>query len=258
MNTATTGCKEPAMPPLDDTAYIHSVETCGAADGPGIRFVAYLQGCPLQCRYCHNPDARAVRRGETRTAASLFAEILHYKPYYDASGGGVTLSGGEPLLQPGFVQSLFEKCHEHGINTALDTAGHIAIDAVEGALAHTDLVLLDLKSYDPETHRNVTGVYPDRIHAFARHLAEREMPVWVRFVLVPGLTDAPENIRGVAATAAMLGNVRRVDVLPFHKMGEYKWAQLGLDYTLSATPPPDPEQVQAAVAVFREFGLNAF
>jgi pyruvate formate lyase activating enzyme len=241
----------------DEQGYVHSVESCGTVDGPGIRFIAYLQGCPLRCQYCHNPDTRAARQGEPVSVESLIKKIRPYRNYFKASGGGVTISGGEPLLQPRFAAQLLKRCKEEGFHTALDTSGYAHISAAAPALEHTDLVLLDLKSYDAATHRHVTGVAPERIRAFAEHLAAIGKPVWVRFVLVPGLTDHPDNIEGVARIAASLGNVERVDVLPFHQMGAYKWERLGLNYTLQDTPPATIEQVNAALDIFRSRGLRA-
>jgi pyruvate formate lyase activating enzyme len=249
---------EPIHLDSSESGFVHSVESCGTGDGPGIRFIVYLQGCPLRCQFCHNPDTRAVRVGRVERVDILLNEIKRYKPYFKASGGGVTLSGGEPLLQPRFAASLLRRCKEAGLHTALDTSGHAHLELAKEALAQTDLVLLDLKSSDAATHQAVTGVSQDRILKFAEYLAEIKKPTWIRFVLVPGLNDAPENIEGVAQIAAGLGNVERVDVLPFHKMGEYKWARLGLPYTLKDTQPPSDQQVAATLEVFRKYGLTAY
>lgn len=242
----------------DDTmAWVHSFETGGTGDGPGIRFIVFLQGCPLQCLYCHNPDTRSFRTGRRVSVEETMREIRRYRTYFRASGGGVTVSGGEPLMQSAYVAELFRKCREEGIHTALDTCGYAPLTAARAVLEHTDLVLLDLKSSDPATHRLVTGRDQDRVLNFARYCAAYNKPIWVRFVLVPGLTDAPANIDGAARIAASLGTVQRVDVLPFHKMGEYKWEELGERYLLNNTPTPSQEHVEKAIAIFQRHGLDA-
>lgn len=244
------------MNPLTPIAgRIHSVETCGTVDGPGIRFVIFTQGCPLRCLYCHNPDCRDPEAGQLVTVESLIAEIQRYKNYL--RGGGVTATGGEPLMQPTFVAEIFRRCHELGLHTALDTSGYGQLEAAKPVLEHTDLVLLDIKSYLPELYRKVTGVSLEPTLNLARYLDQIHKPTWIRFVLVPGLTDPEENIKGLAQFVATLSNVERVEVLPFHKMGEYKWQQLGLPYTLADVDPPTPEQVNHALQIFRDQGLVA-
>jgi len=244
------------MNPLTPIAgRIHSVETCGTVDGPGIRFVIFTQGCPLRCLYCHNPDCRDPEAGQLVTVESLIAEIQRYKNYL--RGGGVTATGGEPLMQPTFVAEIFRRCHELGLHTALDTSGYGQLEAAKPVLEHTDLVLLDIKSYLPELYRKVTGVSLEPTLNLARYLDQIHKPTWIRFVLVPGLTDPEENIKGLAEFVATLSNVERVEVLPFHKMGEYKWQQLGLPYTLADVDPPTPEQVNHALQIFRDQGLVA-
>ncbi|MFS8808175.1 radical SAM protein, partial [Synechococcus sp. R6-10] len=171
--------------------------------------------------------------------------------------GGVTATGGEPLMQPTFVAEIFRRCHELGLHTALDTSGYGQLEAAKPVLEHTDLVLLDIKSYLPELYRKVTGVSLEPTLNLARYLDQIHKPTWIRFVLVPGLTDPEENIKGLAEFVATLSNVERVEVLPFHKMGEYKWQQLGLPYTLADVDPPTPEQVNHALQIFRDQGLVA-
>ncbi|MFS8907029.1 pyruvate formate-lyase-activating protein [Synechococcus sp. OH2] len=246
----------PLKPLTPITGRIHSVETCGTVDGPGIRFVIFLQGCPLRCLYCHNPDCRDPNAGQVVTVDSLMAEIQRCRNYY-LKGGGVTASGGEPLMQPNFVAEIFRRCHELDLHTALDTSGYAPLGVAKPVLAHTDLVLLDIKSYLPELYRKVTGVSLQPTLDLARYLDQIHKPTWIRFVLVPGLTDPEENIKGLAEFVATLSNVERVEVLPFHKMGEYKWQQLGLPYTLSDVQPPTPEQINHALQIFRERGLVA-
>ncbi|MDR5638579.1 MULTISPECIES: pyruvate formate-lyase-activating protein [unclassified Thermosynechococcus] len=236
------------------TGYIHSVETCGTVDGPGIRYVIFTQGCPLRCLYCHNPDCREPHQGKLVTVDELIADIQHYQSYLRQ--GGVTVSGGEPLMQPEFVREIFERCHELGLHTALDTSGYVVLEAAKPVVAATDLVLLDIKSFLPETYRRVTSVTITPTLELAKYLDEIHKPTWIRFVLVPGLTDDPENIRGLAQFVAGLRNVEKVEVLPFHKMGEYKWQQLGLPYELFDTPAASPKDVQRAIALFREYDLN--
>lgn len=237
--------------------FVHSTETCGGADGPGLRYIVYLQGCPLRCLYCHNPDTRATRTGRERTVEEVVAEAVRYRSYLAAAGGGVTISGGEPLLQPKFTFRLLERLHAAGLHTALDTSGHASLLVSRPALEAADLVLLDLKSSDEATHRRIAGVGTSWIYATAEYLAYLRKPTWVRFVLVPGLTDDPANVQGVAQFARQLGNVQRVDVLPFHKLGEHKWRRLKLDYELHDTPTPTPQQLAAAIATFRAAGLDA-
>lgn len=236
------------------TGRIHSLETCGTVDGPGLRFVVFTQGCPLRCLYCHNPDCRDLAGGQTMTVPLLLAEIQKYRAYL--SHGGVTVSGGEPLMQPEFVAELLRGCHELGLHTAIDTSGYIPINVAQPALEQADLVLLDIKSYDSTTYNHVTSVNLKPTLDFARHLCEIRKPTWIRFVLVPGLTDAPDNVAGLAEFVSHLDNVERVEVLPFHKMGEYKWASLGYPYQLQETQPPTPELVANTVRQFAQRGLK--
>lgn len=234
---------------------IHSIETCGTVDGPGIRYIIFTQGCPLRCQYCHNPDSWKMADGNEMSVDSLINDIIKYKPYMQFSGGGITVSGGEPLLQPEFVGELFKKCHENGIHTCLDTSGYIQLQKADPVLDHTDLVLLDIKSYNPLVFKDLTGVPIDSTLAFAKHLSDRNIPVWIRYVLVPNLTDNPEDIDSLANYLTSLTNIERVDILPFHKMGEYKWEQLGYDYKLANTPEPSKESVTMAQNIFKHYNL---
>ena len=239
---------------LSTTGRIHSLETCGTVDGPGIRFIVFTQGCPLRCLYCHNPDCRPVHDGRVVTVEEIMTEIRKYRSFLRR--GGVTVSGGEPLMQPEFVAEIFRQCHGIGLHTALDTSGYVVLEAAKPVVAHADLVLLDIKSYNPDLYRQVTHVSLEPTLTFARYLADIHKPVWIRFVLVPGLTDPEENVAGLADFVATLSNVERVEVLPFHNMGEYKWEQLGLPYALHDTQPPTPEKVQAVQQQFRDRGLT--
>ena len=236
---------------------IHSIETCGTVDGPGIRFVIFTQGCLLRCQYCHNPDTRDLTGGKLVTVDELVEEIKKYRIYMQSSGGGVTISGGEPLLQPEFVREIFRRCQAMGIHTALDTSGFPDFERSQPVLDHTDLVLLDIKSFDPHTYHKVTSVSIEPTLHFANHLSKINKSTWVRFVLVPGLTDAPDNVAGVAKFVANLNFVEKVDILPFHQMGKYKWQAMGYDYPLAETPTPTPAQVQQTIDIFALHGLKA-
>jgi pyruvate formate lyase activating enzyme len=226
--------------------YVHSVETGGTVDGPGVRYVVFTSGCPLACQYCHNPDCMTKSSGKQRSAGEMLDEIGTYSTFLKRAGGGLTVSGGEPLMQPAFVASLFRGAKEMGLHTTLDTSGFLGARATDELLDDTDLVLLDIKSWDRETYRYVTGVPLKPTLKFAARLAAMGKPVWLRFVLVPGLTDDPRNIDGLAAFAAELPNIERVEILPFHKMGEYKWKELGLPYMLEDTSEPTRVQIADA------------
>lgn len=189
------------------------------------------------------------------TVDEIMEQIERTKNYL--RNGGVTVSGGEPLMQPEFVAEIFHRCHQINLHTALDTSGYIAPELAKSVLKNTDLVLLDIKSYHADLFRQVTGVTIEPTLNFARYLAQISQPVWIRFVLVPGLTDVEDNVVSIAEFVSGLGNVEKVEVLPFHKMGEYKWRQLGLPYVLGDTPPPTPAMVELAIQIFRDYGLTA-
>lgn len=230
---------------------VHSVESGGMIDGPGVRYVAFLSGCPLRCLYCHNPDTASPTNGTARTAASLVDEIRRQRHFLR----GVTISGGEPLAQADFCKEVLRGVRALGLHTAIDTSGHLGEHVDDELLALTDLWLLDIKSSDAATHLKTTGVDREPARAFARRLAAAGRPMWIRFVLVPGLTDATENITGVAEFVATLGpSVERIEVLPFHQMGRHKWDALGRIYQLADTPPATPEQAEAAREIFRRHG----
>ncbi|HLO47030.1 MAG TPA: pyruvate formate-lyase-activating protein [Kamptonema sp.] len=234
---------------------IHSVETFGTVDGPGIRFIIFTQGCPLRCLYCHNPDCRNTHDGKEVTVDYLIDEIKKCKSYIRK--GGVTVSGGEPLMQPEFTREIFTRCHQLGLHTALDTSGYCALEVAKPVLEMTDLVLLDIKSYIPELYYKVTSVSIEPTLAMATYLSEIGKPTWIRFVLVPNLTDNIANINQLADFIATLKNVERVEILPFHKMGEYKWEQLGLAYELKDTPAAPSELVQKTIDIFRDRDIEA-
>lgn len=237
---------------------IHSWELVTAVDGPGTRMTIFLSGCPLRCLYCHNPDTMAMRNGEPIEADELLRRIRRYRKIFRTTGGGITLSGGEVLMQPAFAARLLRGAKEMGIHTALDTSGFLGAAATDDMLADTDLVLLDVKSGIPETYQKVTGRALQPTIDFGDRLSERGIEIWVRFVLVPGLTDAPENIDAVARIASRWGSLSRLEVLPFHQMGRDKWAALGRDYALADTEPPTPELTERVRAQFRAHGLTTY
>ncbi|RUS46599.1 pyruvate formate-lyase-activating protein [Cohnella sp. AR92] len=229
---------------------IHSIDTFGTVDGPGIRFVLFMQGCALQCGYCHNPDTWSTDGGSLLSVEEVLAEIEPYVPYYVRSGGGITVTGGEPTLQAPFVARLFEACKRRwGLHTALDSSGFCDPRHAEGLLDATDLVLLDLKLMDSERHIALTSQPNERILAFARSLAERKREVWVRRVLVPGITDDYEDLTKLGRFIGELSNVTKLELLPYHRMGVYKWAQLGKEYPLEGVPSPGEEEVRRARSI---------
>lgn len=237
---------------------IHSIETCGTVDGPGIRYVIFTQGCPLRCLYCHNPDCRHPELGKEVTVDELIVDIKKYRSYMQFSGGGLTITGGEPLMQPEFITEVFRRCQQIGIHTALDTSGYVRLATAKPVLKHVDLVLLDIKSYDPQIYHQLTQVSLQPTLDFARYLNQINQPAWIRFVLVPNLTDSLANIRGLAQFISELANIERLEILPFHKMGEYKWEQLGYEYQLHDTPAASPELVARAKEIFQEYSITVY
>jgi len=237
---------------------LHSWELVTAVDGPGTRMTAFLSGCPLRCLYCHNPDTMEMRRGDPVTADELLARIKRYRKVFDVTGGGVTLSGGEPLMQPAFVARILRGAKEMGVHTAIDTSGYLGAHCSDEMLDDVDLVLLDVKSGDPETYKRVTGHELAPTLDFGRRLAAKGIEIWIRFVLVPGLTDDLANVEAVADYAATLSTVSRVEVLPFHQMGRDKWESLGMKYELDETPTPSLELVTRVRDQFRARGLTVF
>ncbi|MCT1558119.1 pyruvate formate-lyase-activating protein [Helcobacillus massiliensis] len=241
-----------------ELASIHSWELVTAVDGPGTRLTVFFSGCPLRCLYCHNPDTMVMRDGQDISLDELVKRIRRYRSVFRASGGGITLSGGEVLMQPAFAANLLHAAHEMGVHTAIDTSGFLGRHVSDQMLEDIDLVLLDVKSGDEDTYRTVTGRDLQPTIDFGDRLAEAGTEIWVRFVLVPGLTDDPANIEKVADIASRWSTVSRVEVLPFHQMGQDKWENLGLAYQLKDTPPPTNEQVEAAREVFRARGITTY
>ncbi|MCD7442321.1 pyruvate formate lyase-activating protein [Streptomyces lincolnensis] len=247
MNTATESL----------TGRVHSWDLSTGVDGPGTRFVLFLSGCPLRCLYCANPDTWHMRDGEETTVDEVAARIERYRDVVTTAGGGVTLTGGEALLQPAFTAAVLRRCKELGLHTALDTSGFLGARASDDLLADTDLVLLDIKSFDVRTYRKLTGGELSPTLNFATRLDRLGVPVWIRYVLVPGWTDDPRAVDGLGAFLAELGNVDRVDVLPFHKLGAHKYDALGIPFPLHDTPVPAPELTDRVREQFREHGLRA-
>jgi pyruvate formate lyase activating enzyme len=231
---------------------IHSIETCGTVDGPGIRYVVFMQGCPLRCAYCHNPDTWNYNGGKEVSTDEIFNDAKRYIPYMKSSGGGVTLTGGEPTLQPEFCEDLFKKLKASGIHTALDTSGYVNIDKVKELVKHTDLFLLDIKHIDDESHKKLTGVSNRKTLEFARYLSDEGKKMWIRHVIVPGITDDMEEIKKLADFVSSLKNVDRVEIFPYHKMGVYKYEALGIPYRLKGINPPDTLKIKEIKEEFRK------
>jgi pyruvate formate lyase activating enzyme len=241
-----------------DIGFLHSFTTGSTVDGPGVRVVAWTAGCQFRCLYCHNPDTWSLTNGMPVPLERAIEVLRKYRQGLKRMSGGFTLSGGEPLMQDRFAVRLFSAAKEMGIHTALDTNGFLGERLSDGELEKIDLVLLDIKTWGAERHRHLTAKDIAPVLDFARRLADRKRPIWQRFVLVPGLTDDPDVVANIAKFSAHLGNVERVDVLPFHQMGRFKWKQLGLDYTLDDIQPPSNELVQRVCEQFRSEGLKAY
>jgi pyruvate formate lyase activating enzyme len=241
-----------------DMGFLHSYTTGSAVDGPGVRVVAWTTGCMWRCRYCHNPDTWTLTNGLPVSVGRAADELRKYRKGLQVMKGGFTLSGGEPLLQHRFAAKLLAASKGLGIHTAIETNGYFGDKLSDAELSPVDLVLLGIKTWGAERHKDLTGVDIEPTLAFAKRLAALAKPVWIRFVLVPGLTDAPEIIEGIASFAASLGNVQRVEVLPFHQLGKFKWERLGLEYTLGDAKPPSPQAAERVCQIFRAAGLKAY
>lgn len=231
---------------------IHSFESFGAADGPGVRFIVFLHGCPLRCVYCHNPDTWANEKPAMEfSPEEVLKRALRYRDYWGEKGG-ITLSGGEPMLQAEFASELFELAHAQGVTTCLDTSGALfrrGDAAIERLIAATDTILLDIKAFDSKLHREVTGADNSQIFDFARYLSEKGVSTWIRRVVVPGLTDGEDDLRKTGEFIKTLKNVERVEILPYHDFGIEKWRNLGLKYLLEGVPSADDALVQRAKAL---------
>jgi len=240
-----------------DMGFLHSFTTGSAVDGPGIRLVAWTTACMFRCQYCHNPDTWTLSNGIPVTLEQAIDEVRKYSNGLKAMHGGFTLSGGEPLMQDRFAARLFKAVKEMGVHTAIETNGMFGERLSDDEIRNIDLVILDMKAFTLEQHKLVTGLANADVLEFCNRLSELKRPMWLRYVLVPGLTDIPEEMEAVADFGASLGVVERAEILPFHQMGQYKWERLGLNYQLAATDPPSREGVAKAVSIFREAGLNA-
>ncbi|MCC0627901.1 MULTISPECIES: pyruvate formate-lyase-activating protein [unclassified Clostridioides] len=237
---------------------IHSIETFGTVDGPGIRYILFFQGCPLRCKYCHNRDTWDIKSGKEYTVDEIITDALKYTSFMKFSGGGITASGGESTLQPEFLSELFKKAKENDIHTCLDTSGFVDIETIDPILDNTDLVLLDLKHMVEEKSIDLTGVGMDKALKLARHLEARNIPVWIRHVLVPGITDDVDNLEKLGQFVATLKNVERFELLPYHSMGIHKWENLGLDYELKNVPDATKEDAKRASEIISKFGVKVY
>jgi pyruvate formate lyase activating enzyme len=240
-----------------DLGFLHSFTTGSAVDGPGIRLVAWTTSCMFRCRYCHNPDTWTLSNGIPVPLSRAIEQVQKYANGLKAMNGGFTLSGGEPLMQDRFASRLFAAVKQMGVHTAIETNGYYGERMSDDELRTIDLVILDMKAFTRTQHELVTGLQNQDVLEFCDRLAELKRPMWLRYVLVPGLTDIPEEMEAVAEFGASLGVVERAEILPFHQMGRYKWENLKLDYTLEKTEPPTNESIAKAVAIFRQAGLNA-
>lgn len=235
---------------------VHSVESFGTVDGPGIRYVVFLQGCPLRCRYCHNRDTWSPSGGKEMEAKEVLRELESYKDFMIPSGGGVTLTGGEPTLQPEFVKEIFKGAKALGLNTALDTSGFTCYTNLEEVMEFTDLILLDIKHMDSQKHRWLTGVSNKAILDFAREASKRGKPLWIRYTLVPGINDSLEDLEPLARLLGQLESVEKVEFLPYHTLGLYKWSELGHEYPLKGIPPATEEDIKRAEQLTRKLHPN--
>ena len=241
-----------------DMGFVHSFTTGSAVDGPGVRVVVWTSGCMWRCQYCHNPDTWTMTNGIPVTVARATEELRKYRSGLQIMSGGLTISGGEPLMQHRFVLKFLGAAKQMGLHTTVETNGYFGDRLTDQDLDSIDLVMLGIKTWGNARHRQLTAMDIEPTLAFARRLAAQRRKMWVRFVLVPGLTDDPDDLSNIAKFAAELGNVERVEVLPFHQLGKFKWKQLGLQYTLENVHPPTAEQAEQACAIFRAEGLKAY
>ena len=238
---------------------IHSIETFGAVDGPGIRYVIFLQGCPMRCLYCHNPDTWDCNGGQEISAEKLLSDILKYKNYFD-NNGGVTVSGGEPLMQIEFVTQLFKLLKNEGIHTCLDTSGILFNSQnqlkISELIKYTDLVLLDIKHINSSKHKELTGFDNENVLKFAQFLNDNNLPVWIRYVLVPSINEDDKSLIELKKFLDSLNNVQKVEVLPYHTLGVSKYEKLNIPYKLSGVLPPSIEQIDKANKILRGEMIN--
>ena len=244
--------------------YIHSTESFGSVDGPGVRFVVFFSGCPMRCQFCHNPDTWNMTDGELRSADELIRNALRYRTYWK-DGGGITVSGGDPLMQIDFLTEFFRKAKEQGIHTVIDTSGapftreEPFFGKFNELMKFTDLLLVDIKHIDDEQHKILTGRSNRNILDMAEYLSEIGKPVWIRHVLVPGRNDTDEYLEKLYDFIKKLNNVQKVEVLPYHTLGEFKWKELGYDYPLAGVEPPTKERISNANEILHtEKGKDSF
>ena len=241
---------------MELTGKLHSFESCGTVDGPGIRFIIFTQGCPLRCKYCHNPDTWDFKDTKyERSVEFTINEIKKYKPFF-RNGGGLTITGGEPFVQLNYIEALLKRAKEEEIHTVVDTSGYIFNDRVKEVLEYVDLVLLDIKSIDPDIYKELTGVELENTLKFAEYLNDIRKPVWIRHVVVPGITDKKENLEKLADYVSKLKNVEKIELLPFHQMGTHKWEEMNLEYPLKDVEEPTADEMKAARQIFKDKGLK--
>lgn len=233
---------------------VHSIESFGAVDGPGIRFILFLQGCPLHCKFCHNPDSWDCAYGKQMDSDYVIQEILAYRNFIKT--GGVTISGGEPLLQHEFVKAVLDGCREHGIHTAIDTSGAVPLHICKDAVDAADMLLLDIKDIDTEDCKKLTGMGNENAFALLDYCEQIEKPVWIRHVVVPTLTLNWDKLDRLAKRLSHYHCIEKVEPLPFHKMGEYKWEALNRTYELGDIKPPTREEMKRVQDIFRSYGFN--
>lgn len=238
--------------------HIHSIETCGTVDGPGIRFVTFFQGCLMRCLYCHNRDTWDLHGGKEVTVEDLMKEMLPYKHYMEASGGGVTASGGEAILQAEFVTEFFKECHKHGIQTCLDTNGYVRkhTQVIDDLIDETDLVMLDLKQLNDDIHQKLVGVSNQRTLDFARYLNKIGQRTWIRYVVVPGYSDDDASAHQLGEFIKDMSNIEKIEMLPYHELGKHKWTAMGEEYKLEGVEPPSKETMERIQSILQQYQSN--
>lgn len=246
-----------------NTARIHSIESFGSVDGPGVRFIVFLKGCQMRCKFCHNPDTWEAKDGQIKTADELLSQALRYKTYWK-KGGGITVSGGEPLLQIDFLIEFFKKAKEKGVHTTIDTSGspftrkEPFLSRFNELMKVTDLVMLDIKEINEEKHKILTGCSNSNILDMAEYLSEINKPVWIRHVLVSGGSDDDNQLMNLDKFIKTLKNVDRVEVLPYHTLGTFKWDQIGIEYPLKDVKPPSSERIENANKLLHTSEYNGY
>ena len=254
----------PLIKPIDSTELcstvgrIHSTESCGTVDGPGIRFIVFMQGCLMRCLYCHNRDSWDLHSGKETTVDELMRELVSYKAFMQATGGGVTASGGEAMLQPEFVRDFFIAAQAQEVNTCLDTNGYIRkyTDVIDEVLDVTDLVMLDLKQMNDEIHQKLAGVSNKRTLEFAEYLAKRNQKTWIRYVVVPGFTDDDASAHELGKFIQHMDNIEKVELLAYHELGLHKWKTMGFDYPLDGVAPPSKDTMDRIQHILSSYKDN--